>query len=157
MSDEIGHFENCLQIDAQFNCAVPGAQDSAGLDPDDDNNFCVPAEDSTLVKINGCFSGDGDWDAQSYRPDWPGTDPNPARDRMLHPTPVTFTSPLANGHTNYSTVAFEADLPRIEEADSQDNPPFCDPVTGANCVNPPNGAAFYPIFTTGNDNGTCIC
>jgi hypothetical protein len=156
MSDEIGHFENCLQIDAQFNCAVPGSQDSGGLDPDDDNNFCVPGTDSTLVKIDGCFSGDGDWDAQSYRQDWPGTDPNPARDQALHPTPVTFTSPLANGHTNYSTVAFETDLPRIEEKDSQDNRPFCNPVTGANCVNPPNGAAFYPLFTTGNANGTCV-
>jgi hypothetical protein len=67
MSDEIGHFENCLQIDAAFNCVVPGAQDAGGLDPDDDNNFCVPGTDSTLVKIDGCFSGDADWDAQSYR------------------------------------------------------------------------------------------
>ena len=49
---------------------------------------------------------------------------------------------------NYSTIAFETDLPRIEAADSQANPPFCDRVTGANCVNPPNGAQFYPIFST---------
>ena len=27
-SDEIGHFENCLQIDANFNCTTPGAQDA---------------------------------------------------------------------------------------------------------------------------------
>jgi hypothetical protein len=38
---------------------------------------------------------------------------------------------------------------------AQDNPPFCDDTTGANCVNPPNGAAFYPFFTTGNHNRTC--
>ena len=44
MSDEIGHFENCLQLDADFNCAVPGTQDPRGLDPDDDNNFCVPGD-----------------------------------------------------------------------------------------------------------------
>ena len=55
---------------------------------------------------------------------------------------------LANGRTNYSTIAFETDLPRIEAADSQDNPPFCDRTTGANCVNPPNGAQFYPFFST---------
>src|SRR6476620_7478142 len=61
-SDEIGHFENCLQIDANFNCTTPGAQDQAsGLDRDDDNNFCVPGTDSLLVKIDGCFSADGDW------------------------------------------------------------------------------------------------
>ena len=46
-SDEIGHFENCLQLDANFNCATPGAQDQAsGLDEDDGNSFCVPGTDS---------------------------------------------------------------------------------------------------------------
>jgi hypothetical protein len=156
-SDEIGHFENCIQIDANFNCAVPGAQDAgSGLDPDDDNGFCVPGSDSTLVHINGCFSSDGDWDGQSYQKDWPGTNPNPRKDRKLHPTPVLFTSPLTrHGTRNYSTVAFEADLPRIEASDSQDNPPFCDTTTGANCVNPPNGANFYPFYSTTSANGTC--
>jgi hypothetical protein len=155
-SDEIGHFENCLKVDENFNCAKPADQDRGGLDPDDDNNFCVPKSDSSLVKIDGCFSGDGDWDGPSYQNDWPGTDPNPARDRALHPTPVLFTSPKTNnGTTNYSTIAFEADLPRIEAPDSQDNPPFCDRSTGANCVNPPNGAQFYPFFSTTNVDGAC--
>ena len=155
MSDEIGHFENCVQIDAQFNCAVPGAQDSGGLDEDDDNNFCVPGTDSTLVQINGCFSDDEDWDGQSYRADWPGTDSNANRDQRLHPSPLLFSSPVANGRTQYSTIAFETDLPRIEASDAQDNPPFCDRTTGANCVNPPNGAQFYPFFTTGQTHGAC--
>jgi len=155
MSDEIGHFENCLQLTPDFNCAVPGSQDPGGLDEDDDNNFCVPGEDSTLVKINGCFSADEDWDGQSYRLDWPGTNPDPATDQALHPSPLLFTSPLANGRTDYSTIAFETDLPRIEAEDAQDNPPFCDRTTGANCVNPPNGAQFYPFFTTGNHGGLC--
>jgi hypothetical protein len=155
MSDEIGHFENCIQLDADFNCAIPGAQDRGGLDEDDDNNFCVPGSDSTLIHINGCFSADEDFDGQSYRNDWPGTDPNVVRDFLLHPRPVLFTSPLANGRTNYSTIAFETDLPRIEAADSQDNPPFCDRTTGANCVNPPNGAQFYPFFSTRYAFGTC--
>jgi hypothetical protein len=154
MSDEIGHFENCLQIDANGNCAVPGGQDAGAVDADDTG--CVPGTDSTLVMINGCFSGDGDWDGQSYRLDWPGTNPNPFIDRLLHPTPVMFTSPLANGRTNYSRVAFETDLPRIEQEDSQINPPFCDRLTGANCVNPPTGAQFYPFFSTAAQGGTCI-
>ena len=156
-SDEIGHFENCLQIDANFNCTTPGAQDQAsGLDPDDGNSFCVPGTDSLLVKIDGCFSADGDWDGQSYQKDWPGTNPSPGQDKKLHPTPVMFTSPLTDhGTKNYSTIAFEADLPRIEASDSQDNPPFCDTTTGDNCVNPPNGAAFYPFYSTTNANGTC--
>jgi hypothetical protein len=155
MSDEIGHFENCLAIDSNFNCTSPGAQDAGGLDEDDGNNFCVPGTDSTLVQIDGCFSSDADWDGQSYRLDWPGTDPNPIRDGQLHPTPVLFTSPLANGTQQYSTVAFETDIPRLEASDSQDNPPFCDTHTGANCVNPPNGAQFYPFFSTTKRSGVC--
>jgi len=31
----------------------------------------------------------------------------------------------------------------------------CDRTTGANCVNPPAGAQFYPFFTTRVANGTC--
>ena len=151
MSDEIGHFENCLAIDANGNCTSAGAQDPS-LDADDTG--CVPGADSTVVKINGCFAADGDYDGQSYRKDWPGTNPNPFLDRALHPTPVLFTSPLTRGK-NYSTVAFETDLPRIEAADSQANPPFCDRVTGANCVNPPAGAQFYPFFTTTFRHGVC--
>jgi hypothetical protein len=152
MSDEIGHFENCLQIDALGNCTVPGGQDSSGLDSDDTG--CVPGTDSLLVKIDGCFSSDADWDGQSYRLDWPGTDPNVARDMAQHPSPVLFTSPRTDGR-NYSTIAFETDLPRIEASDAQANPPFCDRVTGANCVNPPNGAQFYPIFSTRISHGSC--
>ena len=151
MSDEIGHFENCLAIDANGNCTSPGAQDPS-LDADDTG--CVPGTDSTVVKINGCFSSDGDYDGQSYRNDWPGTNRNPFLDRALHPTPVLFTSPLTRGK-NYSTIAFETDLPRIEAADSQANPPFCDRVTGANCVNPPAGAQFYPFYTTTFRHGVC--
>jgi hypothetical protein len=151
MSDEIGHFENCLAIDANGNCTSAGAQDPS-LDADDTG--CVPGTDSTVVKINGCFAADGDYDGQSYRNDWPGTNPNPFLDRALHPTPVLFTSPLTRGK-NYSTIAFETDLPRIEAADSQANPPFCDRVTGANCVNPPAGAQFYPFYTTTFRHGVC--
>jgi hypothetical protein len=153
-SDEIGHFENCLAIDANLNCTTPGAQDSANLDEDDGNNFCVPGSDSSLVHIDGCFSPDLDWDAQSYRNDWPGTNPVPGQDRKFHPSPLLFTSPrTSQGTQNYSTVAFETDLPAIEA--SQDHMPVCDRTTGANCVNPPTGAQFYPFFTTTVANGTC--
>jgi hypothetical protein len=156
-SDEIGHFENCLKLDSQFNCVKPGSFDGSKPDPDDGNSFCVPAADSSLVKINGCFSADSDFDAQSYRHDWPGTLPNPVKDMAVHPTSVLFTSPKTrNGTVNLSTVQFEADLPRIEASDSQDNPPFCDTHTGSHCVNPPMGAQFYPFYSTGISLGTCV-
>ena len=48
---------------------------------------------------------------------------------------------------DYPTIAFEADLPRIEST--------CNRLTGAGCVNPPPGAAFYPFFSTRVDNGAC--
>jgi len=154
-SDEIGHFENCLELDANFNCARSAESDPGGSAPDADDVFCVPAADSTVVKINGCFQADGDFDGPSYKNDWPGTNPDPTLDASMHPSSVLFTSPLANGNTNYNTVVFEADLPRIEASDSQLNPPFCDRTTGANCVNPPAGAEFYPFYSTRMDSGTC--
>jgi hypothetical protein len=152
MSDEIGHFENCLAINATTgNCTKPGSQDPA-LDSDDTG--CVPGTDSTLVRIDGCFAPDEDFDGQSYRLDWPGTLQNVAQDQARHPQPVLFTSPRTRG-MEYSTVAFETDLPRIEASDSQAHPPFCNRMTGANCVNPPMGAQFYPFFSTTMRSGSC--
>ena len=72
---------------------------------------------------------------------------------------ITFSSPLFNGNQNYSRVAFEADLPRIEAADFGGN---CDRFTGTGCTNPPPGADFYPIYSTGSStqnpsaNGHCV-
>jgi hypothetical protein len=68
---------------------------------------------------------------------------------------VLFTSPTTRGR-NYSKIAFETDLPAIEASGAQANPPFCDVTTGANCVNPPNGAQFYPFFSTTARHGTCM-
>jgi hypothetical protein len=147
-SDEIGHFEHCLVVDADFNCAVAGSDDPGGLDEDDGNNFCVPGTDSLLIRINGCFSDDLDFDGPSYKNEWPGTFPNPVLDFLFHPQPLLFTSATtANGQHNYQRIAFEADLPRIE--------PTCDRNTGAGCTNPPAGAQFYPFYTTTFDHGSC--
>ena len=55
------------------------ADDEPGGTPDEDDAFCVPAEDSLLIKINGCFFDDEDFDGPSYQNDWPGTNPNPNR------------------------------------------------------------------------------
>ena len=155
MSDEIGHFENCLKINKNAQCVKTGGQDPGP--PDADDVQCVPGSLSTVVHIDGCFTGAGDedFDGQSYRLDWPGTNPNVAKDRALHPQPVLFTSPTTNGK-NYSVAEFETDLPAIEIKGVQFNPPFCNPVTGAHCVNPPSGAQFYPFFSTTKRNGACL-
>jgi hypothetical protein len=145
-SDEIGHFEYCSTVDANGDCT---SNNEGSLDGDDSG--CFSAADSLLVPIGGCIATDNDFDGVSYQNVWPGTDPNRGQDSKYHPSSVLFTSPVFNGSQNYSRVAFEADLPRIEAADFGGN---CNRFTGANCVNPPPGANFYPIYTTGTSNGT---
>ena len=89
--------------------------------------------------------------------------PNAAADAALHTTPVRFSSPLFNGTQNYNRVAFETDLPRIEGADVSPNNACqrhvsnpADPSPGSGCVNPPNGASFYPIYSIATSRGVCI-
>jgi len=139
-SDEIGHFEYCSVVAADGSCT---SNNEPSLD--DDDTGCFPPAFSTLVQIGGCTSTDNDFDGTSYQPVWPGADPNRGQDKKYHPSSILFTSPLFGGSQNYSRVAFEADLPRIEAADFGG---ICNRLTGANCVNPPPGANFYPIYTT---------
>jgi hypothetical protein len=147
-SDEIGHFEYCPQVTGDIPAAVCAststASDPGGADADDLSPNCAPAEDSTRVRISGCTGTDVDFDSVPYQArSWPGTG-TPSR---LVSTPIVFTSPLFNGDRNYERAAFEADMPAIEA-----NPP-CSHVTGAGCTNPPPGANFYPIYSTGRDAG----
>jgi len=160
VSDEIGHFEYCDAINpANRRCTDPGGNDTT-LDGDD--RGCFDASESLFVPITGCIATDNDFDGVSYQPVWPGANPNRGQDKKYHPDPFIFTSPLftsATGLKNYDRVAFEADLPRIEAADFGGN---CNRFTGTNCVNPPPGSNFYPIYTTGNSGpglsgkGSCI-
>jgi hypothetical protein len=154
-SDEIGHFEYCDVVNpANGRCTSNG---EPNLDGDD--AFCHGPDESLFVLIGGCAATDNDFDGVPYQPVWPGTNPNRGQDKKYHPSPITFTSPLFNGSENYSRVAFEADLPRIEAADFGG---ICNRTTGANCVNPPPGSNFYPIYTTGTStlnpshNGHCV-
>jgi hypothetical protein len=150
-SDEIGHFEYCSSVTADGTCAE-GVNDPGG--PDDDDVGCFGPDQSLRVRIGGCIGTDNDFDGVSYQRNWPGSVTNPGTDRRLHPRSVLFSSPTFNRGRNYSRVAFEADLPRIEAADFGGN---CDRSTGANCVNPPPGANFYPIYTTRNsDEAGCL-
>jgi hypothetical protein len=141
-SDEIGHFEYCSSVDGQG-----GGCTQAGSDAFDDFGcFAPPFKppfQAARIKIGGCIASDVDFDGVSYQNTWPGTG-TPAQDASLHPQTVRFTSPLFNGNQNYSRVAFEADLPRIEIASFSPNN-NCNRTTGAGCVNPPNGASFYPF------------
>ncbi|HMI98261.1 MAG TPA: hypothetical protein VK488_00335 [Gaiellaceae bacterium] len=141
-SDEIGHFEYCNSVPVEGDvCADPGAND--------DDVPCFSSAFSLLVRIGGCIGTDNDFDGVPYQPVWPGTNRNHGQDTKFHADPVVFSSPLFNGTQSYNRVAFEADLPRIEAADFGGQ---CDRNTGENCVNPPPGANFYPIYSTSRPN-----
>ena len=155
-SDEIRHFEYCDAIDpATAACTDPGGADSK-LDADD--QACLDgAQFGALIPIKGCVLDDGDFDGPSYRLDWPGTFSNAFFDRLVHPTPVRFTVPVSGGRA-LERMAFETDLPRIERGDEPGNPlPGCDANTGANCVNPPPGAQFYPLYSRRASAGPASC
>ena len=150
-SDEVGHFEYC----ADANCTTIGVNDPAGVDVDD--AVCFPASISSRIQIGGCLGTDVDFDGASYQPVWPGTLVAPGQDKKYHPSAVVFSSPLftpmmGSGTENYNRVAFETDLPAIEDQTS----PTCNIFTGANCLNPPAGANFYPIYSTRNWKGSCV-
>jgi hypothetical protein len=165
-SDEIGHFEYCNKVNENdLSCAKSGGYDTHNGDQDD--QYCMPLSGypSTLIKVNGCLATDGDFDGTSYDAHaWPGTTADPTVDRALAGTPWMFTSPTFNGGHNYARAAFEADLPRIEDADTEfgiktpcqrhiANP--ADPSPGKGCVKPPPQSRFYPFFSTINVSGRC--
>jgi len=164
-SDEIGHFEYCSAVSSEGGaCTSSAASDPPG--PGHDENFCFDAAFAAsfgLIPIGGCLDTDIEFDGVPYQPVWPGTGPNTPQDQQLHAASVLFTSPLftaASGtQQNYSRVAFEADLPRIEFAT---NPPCqrhfsnpADPNPGEGCVNPPVGANFYPFYSIRGGASKC--
>jgi hypothetical protein len=166
-SDEIGHFEYCNAVSGEGgSCTQASINDPGSPDVDDVGCFDAGFNASLgLVPIGGCFGEDDDFDGVPYQLVWPGTSANKKRDRSLHAQPVKFTSPLFRDREgkkrDYSRVAFETDLPRIEFSTSPpcqrhiSNP--ADPNPGQDCVNPPAGAPFYPIFTTASDEGeNCV-
>jgi len=146
-SDEIGHFEYCSKV-VGYGCGAPAANDPNGSDGDEAP--CFGPTESLLVPIGGCVGTDFDFDGVPYQPGaWPGTNSTTPTT-----TPVQFTSPLFNGTEDYTKVAFETDLPRIEAPDSGG---ICNRTTGENCTNLPPGANFYPVYTTGTlTGGQCV-
>ena len=145
-ADEIGHFEYCSAVDpATGNCTAPGATDGT---LDNDDTACFAAAQSTRAQITGCTGADNDFDGPEYANNWPGTG-SLAHQAPFDAQPIEFTSPVFDGFHRYSQVAFEADLPRIEEADLKGPGPFCNVTTGANCVNPPAWPAVLSVLHHG--------
>jgi hypothetical protein len=174
-SDEIGHFEYCNGLmsvngGSCLNTSFPDPTDGT-KDSDDRPCFSLPVLDPSGTPVNplftGCLGSDGDFDGPEYQAGtWPGS---PGADPSKVSAPIQFSSPLftgpgASGPMNYSQAAFETDLPRIEGTDSSPNNDCqrhvsnpADPNPGQDCIDPPNGATFYPIYsTTTAADGSCI-
>ena len=113
------------------------------------------AQFGALIPIKGCVLDDGDFDGPSYQRDWPGTSPNPARTGGCTARP-------SSSRCRARTVAplerrsFETDLPRIERGEPGNPTTRVRRATGANCVNPPPGAEFYPIYTLDQADGQVL-
>ncbi|MGH6795970.1 MAG: hypothetical protein ACREDH_12450, partial [Methylocella sp.] len=156
-TSEIGHFEYCDQVDSSGNCVMAGVNDPDGVDFDE--FFCFSAAQSTRIGIAGCYGTDIDFDGVPYQHTWPGSLQDRGQDGRFNPRPVLFTSPLFRPDSgaeeqlrNYSRVGFETDLPNIEDPTFSPNN-NCNISTGSGCVNPPNGANFYPIYSTRGGDG----
>jgi hypothetical protein len=164
-SDEIGHFEYCSSVAQEFGActSLTGRDKKPGLD----DLQCVDAGFPAalgLIHIGGCIDADADFDGVPYRNNtWPGSFKDPVQDALFHAEPVMFSSPLltdsAGRMGNFSRIAFEVDLPRIEFGTTPpcqrhlSNPADKHPRQG--CVNPPKGAAFYPFYSTRLDRAGC--
>jgi hypothetical protein len=161
-SDEIGHFQFCngaavpatqFGLDSSGNpitCPAGNTEGSGATQQptDGDDDFCFPASEALLYRVQGCTETNVGFDGLPYTPVWP--DGN----TKLHPSPMQFASALtgANYDQPYQRVAFEADLPAVE--------PGCSTRTGIGCTLIPTTdsgtpAQFYPFFTTTNVAGTC--
>jgi hypothetical protein len=175
-SDEIGHFEYCNALTSVNggSCLASSFPNPTDTSKDSDDRPCYnlpvvsnPANVQLSPSFIGCLGADGDFDGPEYQAGtWPGS---PGANPSLVSTPIQFSSPLFTGPgnsglKNYSQAAFETDLPRIEGADSSPNNNCqrhvynpMDPSPGSGCVNPPNGATFYPIYsTTTASDGSCL-
>jgi hypothetical protein len=163
-SDEIGHFQFCngakvpatpFGLDSSGNpVACPaGNTEGSGVNQEPtegagEDDFCFPASEALLYRVQGCTETNTGFDGVSYTPVWP--DGNTA----LHPRPIQFSSPLTGSGFNqaYDRAAFEADLSRIEGT--------CNRATGAGCTLIPitddgDPAEFYPFFTNATVRGAC--
>jgi hypothetical protein len=126
---EIGHFET-----------FPG-------DEDGDDPPCFPAQAGVNL-IGGCFTeaegGDLDFDGTSYQTDWPNGSPNNPVSALLSGPHFLFNGLYAG---SYPSVQIETDVAASESS--------CNFDTGAGCVVPPPGAAFYPYYSVSLQGKSC--
>jgi hypothetical protein len=167
---EIGHFEACTSVSGPqtftsgsftdtfySNCAGPyeAAADSAANFEANDAP-CYPAGDThggTAAPnlVTGCdvffgATGDLEYDGSPYWPDWPSS-----LRAGPFPTPFLQLQPVTVGGHRYPQIQFETDASATELNTA------CSPITGQNCVLPPEGPGnFYPYFTQARVGPFCV-
>jgi hypothetical protein len=83
-------------------------------------------------------NGDLDFDGNSYIADWPDGSPN-------HPTSYRYAGPFDAQGNPYPYVQIETNVAASEND--------CDVVGGTGCTVVPRGAAFYPYWSIGKQQG----
>ena len=128
----------------------------SGLDQDDGPTSASPAPIRAWSMIDGCFSSTTRTSTASRTDlDWPGTNPNPVVDQAIHPTPVLFTSPVSRWAELFDNRVRDRPARGSRPPRLSSIRPSATRTTGANCVDPPYGAQFYPFYTTGIHDETC--
>jgi hypothetical protein len=146
---EIGHFDYCSNVNSSGACAGYEGVGANREKADGDDYGCFPPSASSLIMIGGCEASNIGYDGTSYLKDWPDS-----LTAVNRPSPLYVTSPLTGSkyNENYARVAFNTDLPAIENEIGQ-----CNDTTGKGCNHIPltddgTRAAFYPYYTSGHSS-----
>ncbi len=147
---EIGHFDYCDHATSfGGGCSSTEGTGSDREKTDEDDVGCFNGWASTLVRVNGCYGTNTGFDGTSYKVDWPNGD------NSMRPTPTIYTSPTTGGNYDkqYSQLAFNVDLPRIEfETCNRQNAQGCTPIP---ITDDGTLANFYPWYSSGQALGGC--
>lgn len=130
-----------LQLNVNF-AVETGHFEFRDKDSDDSECFKGPT-------IAGCIDassgGDLDFDGPPYLADWPdgsSAHPQPVLMGAYNGKgigPMSYSDNGSAGPVAYPSLQFKTDVALSDSG--------CNATTGAGCVVPPNGAAFYPFFT----------
>ena len=145
-SDEIGHFEYCSSVAAEFGACTSLTGNDKKPGPNADDLECVDPGFLAafgLIPVGGCFDGDADFDGVTYRTNtWPGSFKDPLQDALFHSEPVTFSSPVAHRQRR-SQGQFQSRRLRIRHA--------------AHRVRHHPAVPAAPVEPRGQESGTGLC
>lgn len=127
-----------LQANVNFSAEIGHFTPGVNGDNDADDPPCFPGPTAA-----GCIGADTDFDGSSYIADWPDLTTNNATSVIIQSVRGDGIGPMSFSPGGGYTRPY----PRIQiETEVAANVPTCQP-SGAGCVVPPVGAAFYPFYS----------